>query len=55
MKLIKTEHRYPIFFIGIMTILLTGFIGRYEHTWNIIGTAAVALGFLVAVLSVVLP
>ena len=55
MKLMKTEYRYPMFFAGIATMALAGFAGKYAHTWNGFGTAAVAVGFLVAVLSVALP
>lgn len=55
MRLIKTEYRYPLFFTGIAMMAIAGFAGKYANTWNSIGTAAVAVGFLAAVLSVALP
>ncbi len=55
MKLMKTEYRYPLFFAGVATMALAGFAGKYANTWNSIGTAAVAIGFLAVALSVTLP
>lgn len=54
MKL-KTEYRFPMFFVGVMMMALSGFAGRYiMHTETYV-PYLVIVGFLVAVLSVAFP
>lgn len=54
-KMMRPEYRYPLFFAGAMVMSLAGFAQRYLRIGEGATVAAVALGFIALVLSIVLP
>ncbi len=54
MKYLKTKYKFPIFFIGVMTIVLSGFLNKF-YIINLAQTEAfVAIGFIILFLSIAL-
>lgn len=54
-KFIKSEYRYPLFFIGVMTIVLSAFAMRYVHLSPRAAEALACVGFIILVVSVAAP
>lgn len=53
-KYLKSKYKFPIFFIGVMLIVLSGFLNKF-YIINLLQTElAVAIGFVILFLSIAL-
>ena len=53
-KLVPTKFRYPMFFAGIMVIVISGLLNKYLHMAESYTEIGAAIGFLLFVFSIVL-
>ncbi len=53
-KLIPTRFRYPMFFAGIMIIVISGLLNKYLHMAEGYTEIGAAIGFLLFMFSIVL-
>ena len=55
MRILPTRYRYPIFFVGLVMMALSGFIQKYAGTGLGLTIALVSVGFVLFVASLALP
>ena len=51
-KIIKSEYRYPIFFAGMMLMILSAFGYKYAHMDARLSGIVACIGFLLLIVSV---
>ncbi len=53
-KLIPSKYRYPMFFTGVMVIVISGLLNKYLHMAEGYTEIGAAIGFLLFMFSIVL-
>ncbi len=53
--ILPTKYRYPMFFLGIAIMSVSGFVQRYAKTGPGFTVVCVAAGFILFVASVAIP